>query len=164
MRSARGSVRQSLDLTCLADLRTLSPQDRNPHCDCPYPPHPHALRYGRSGQAPVYLASRTYGHCRTSRTGPHEARSQRLHVAENSATEFIELYTSTTPMHSSHCEQRTVQGETESEPVGSGTDTVERGSSGWIKPLMKNRMNLCQEVPMDLPYVVRVYVETFSGT
>jgi hypothetical protein len=23
------------------------------------------------------------------------------------------------------------------EPVGSGTDTVERGSSGWIKPLMK---------------------------
>ena len=26
---------------------------RNPHCDCPYPPQPHALSYGRSGQAPV---------------------------------------------------------------------------------------------------------------
>jgi hypothetical protein len=96
-------LRRSLVLAWLADLRTLSPQDRNPHCDCPYPPHPHALRYGRSGHAPVYLASRIYGHCRTSRTGPREARSQRLHVAERSATEFIELYASTTPMHSSHC-------------------------------------------------------------
>ena len=76
---------------------------RNPHCNCPYPPHPHALRYGRSGQATVYLASRIYGHCRTSRTGLREARSQRRHVAERSATEFIELYSSTTPMHRSHC-------------------------------------------------------------
>jgi hypothetical protein len=59
---------------------------------------------GRSRQAPVYLVSRTYGHCHTSRTGPREARSQPLHVAERSATEFIEiLYTSTTPLHSSHC-------------------------------------------------------------
>jgi hypothetical protein len=70
----------------------------------PYPPHPHALRYGCSGQATVYPASRIYGHCRTSRTGPREARSHRLHVAERSATEFLEiLYTSTTPMNSSHC-------------------------------------------------------------
>ena len=77
---------------------------RNPHCDSPHPPHPHALRYGCSGQTPVYLASRTYGLCLTIRTGPREARSQRLHVAERSATEFIEiLYTSTTPMHTSHC-------------------------------------------------------------
>jgi hypothetical protein len=69
-----------------------------------YPTHLHALRYGRSRQAPVYLASRTHGHCLTIRTGPREARSQRLHVAERSATEFIEmLYTSTTPLHSSHC-------------------------------------------------------------
>ena len=90
--------RRSLPLAYLADLRTLSQQDRNPHCDCPYPPHPHALRYGRSGQATVYLASRTYG-----RPGLSEARSQRLHVVERSATEFIELYASTTPMHSSHC-------------------------------------------------------------
>ena len=96
-------LRRNLALACLADLRTLTPQDRNPHCDCPYPPHPHALRYGRSGHAPVYLASRIYGHCRTSRTGPREARSQRRHVAERSATEFIELYASTTPMHRSHC-------------------------------------------------------------
>ena len=57
-----------------------------------YASHPHALRYGRSRQAPVYLASRTYGHCRSSRTGPHEARSHRLHVAERSATEFIEIH------------------------------------------------------------------------
>jgi hypothetical protein len=56
-----------------------------------------------SGQEPVYLASRIYGHCRTSRTGPGQARSQRLHVADRSATEFIELYASTTPMHNSHC-------------------------------------------------------------
>ena len=69
-----------------------------------YPPYPHALRYGHSRQATVYLASRTYGICLTIRTGPREARSQRLHVAERSATEFIEiLYASTTPLHSSHC-------------------------------------------------------------
>jgi hypothetical protein len=56
-----------------------------------------------SRQVTVYLASRTYGHCRQSKTGPREARSQRLHVAELTATEFIEiLYTTTTPMHSSH--------------------------------------------------------------
>jgi len=95
--------RASLALACLANLRILFLQDRNSYCDCPSPAHPHALRYGRSRQAPVYLASRTYGHCRTSRTGPREARSQPLHVAECSATEFIEiLYTSTTPLHSSH--------------------------------------------------------------
>ena len=57
----------------------------------------------RSGQAPVYLAPRTYGHCRKSRTGLREARLPRMHVVERSATEFIELYASTTPMHSSHC-------------------------------------------------------------
>jgi len=75
---------------------------RNPPCDSPHPPHPHPLRYGCSGQATVYLASRTYGRCLTIRTGPREPRSQRLHVAERSATEFIELYASTTPMHNSH--------------------------------------------------------------
>ena len=97
-------TRASLAIVCISNLRTLFPQDRNSYCDCPSPAHPHALRYGRSRQAPVYLASRTYGHCHTSRTGPREARSQRLHVAERSATEFIEiLYTSTTPLHSSHC-------------------------------------------------------------
>jgi hypothetical protein len=43
-----------------------------------YPTHPHVLRYGLSRQATVYLASRTYRHCLTIRTGPCEARSQRL--------------------------------------------------------------------------------------
>jgi hypothetical protein len=39
-----------------------------------------------------------------SRVGPDRVvRSQRWHVAERSETEFIELYASTTPMHSSHC-------------------------------------------------------------
>jgi hypothetical protein len=59
------------------------------------PYHPHTR--------PPDVCARTYGHCCTSKTGPREARSQRLSVAERSATEFIEiLYTSTTPMHSSH--------------------------------------------------------------
>ena len=102
-RFCRTPLLRSLALACPADLRTLYQQDRNPHCDCPYPPHPHALRYGRSGPAPVYLASRTYGRYLTIRTGTREARSQRLHVVERSATEFIELCASTTPMHSSHC-------------------------------------------------------------
>jgi len=56
-----------------SNLRTLS-QDRNSNCTCPSPVHPHTLRYGRPRQAPVYLASRTYGHCRKRRTGLHEAR------------------------------------------------------------------------------------------
>ena len=47
-------------------------------------------------------------------------------------------------------EQRTVQGETESEPVGSRTDTVARGNVGvlvgWI--FIQSRVNLCKEVPM----------------
>ena len=103
-RFRRTPLPRSLALACLADLRTLSPdQNRNPPCDSPHPPHPHALRYGRSGPAPVYLAFRTYGRYLTIRTGTREARSQRLHVVERSATEFIELYVSTTPMHSSDC-------------------------------------------------------------
>ena len=65
------------------------------------------LSYGRSRQATVYLASRTYGHCLTIRTGPREARSHRLHVVERSTTEFLEiLYMFTTPLHSSPPDHR----------------------------------------------------------
>jgi hypothetical protein len=76
-------------------------QDRNSNCTCPSPAHPHALRYGRPRQGPVYLASRTYGHCRKSRTGLREASSQRLQFfAEHSATEFTaRLYIQSTPMY-----------------------------------------------------------------
>ena len=80
------------------DLRTAQLNDNcRPHpttvAAAPY--HPHTR--------PPDVCARTYGHCCTSKTGPREARSQRLSVAERSATEFIEiLYTSTTPMHSSH--------------------------------------------------------------
>ena len=100
-RFCRTPFRLSLALACPADPRTLYQQDRNQHCNCPYPPHQHTLRYGRSGQAPIYLDPRTHGHW--YRTVTRDARSQRGHVTERSATEFIELYVSTTPMHSSHC-------------------------------------------------------------
>jgi hypothetical protein len=60
---------------------------------------PISLTYTPTGRTRAH----TYGHCYTSRTDPREARSQGVLVAERSATEFIEiLYTSTTPMHSSH--------------------------------------------------------------
>jgi hypothetical protein len=67
LRSFRPSYRASLVIVCFSNLRTLS-QDRNSNCTCPSPAHPHALRYGRPRQSSVYLASRTYGHCRTTRT------------------------------------------------------------------------------------------------
>jgi hypothetical protein len=70
----------------------------------PFTCAPHALNYGRPRQAPVYLASRTYGHCRKSMTGLREASSQRLQFfAEHSATEFTARpYIQSTPMYRSH--------------------------------------------------------------
>jgi hypothetical protein len=85
------------------DLAVRPPLRHHLYHTCPSPAHPHALRYGRSRQAPVYIASRTYGHCRTTRTGPRAASSQRLQFAERSMTEFTEtLYIPTTPMYCSH--------------------------------------------------------------
>ncbi len=103
-RFCRTPLRRSLALACPADLWTLYQQDRNPHCDCPYPQHQHALRYGGSGQAPIYLASHTYGHCRKSRTCLCEAGSQRLQLfAEHIATEFTERpYIQSTPVYRSY--------------------------------------------------------------
>ena len=75
-----------------------STDNQHSYCDCSSPAHPHALRYGRPRQAPVYLASRTYG-----RTGLREARLPRLLLAKRSATEFTEiLYSYSTPMYHSH--------------------------------------------------------------
>ena len=70
----------------------------------PFTCAPARSQYGRPRQATVYLASRTYGHCRKSRTGLCEADSQRLQLfAEHSATEFTErLYIQSTPMYSSY--------------------------------------------------------------
>jgi hypothetical protein len=69
----------------------------------PFTAHPHALRYGRPRQAPVYLASHTHGHCRKISTGLCEAGSQRLQLfAEHSATEFTERpYIQSAPMYRS---------------------------------------------------------------
>jgi hypothetical protein len=96
--------RASLVIVCFSNLRTLFSQDRHSLCACPSPAHPHTLRYGRSRQAPVYIAARIYGHCRTTRTGPRAASSQRLQFfVEHSSTEFTaRLYIQSTPMYRSH--------------------------------------------------------------
>ncbi len=76
----------SLSFTCShTPTDTVSPLGPDRVKLAHYPTHPHALRYGLSRQTTVYLASRTYRHCLTIRTGQREARSHQLHVAELSA-------------------------------------------------------------------------------
>ena len=58
-------------------------------------------------------------------------------------------------------EERTLQGETESKPVGSRTDTVARGVQCLIKFIGKPGLNLCQGGPYDL---VRKVVYPYAFT
>ena len=58
-------------------------------------------------------------------------------------------------------EEMTLQGETESKPVGSRTDTVARGVQCLIKFIGKPGLNLCQGGPYDL---VRKVVYPYAFT